>query len=155
MPLAQQVSLDFRYNRCFNTINSLQASWECDSELSYDDFCNGVCDCTGCEDEQDCTDDEIEDWFAADTATDGDEYFYCEDGDQISGSWVCDDDCDCHPDCEDELPCKNGTGTISIEFGGIEVNLNLKQQGGKFGVKTHDLLEGIYDCLFHWDCPWN
>ena len=104
-------------------------------------YCNGECDCNECYDEYNCDDGE------------GKETFYCDDGDDVSASWVCDDYCDC-TGCEDEVSCPDGLGVTRIDLGGISVNLNLKHDGGKYGVMTVDVIEDVIDCLLHGDCPW-
>ena len=82
---------------------------------------------------------------------------YCDDGERLSESDLCDDYCDC-TGCEDELSCEDGAGVTRVDLGGISMSLNLKHDGGKFGFMTQDLIvgvvNGVFECILHGDCPW-
>ena len=82
---------------------------------------------------------------------DREEYSYCDDGDRIPKSYICDDYCDCMG-CEDEVPCEDGLGVTRVDLGGVSMTLNLQHDGGKYGVMTVDLIAGIFECLLHGDC---
>ena len=63
------------------------------------------------------------------------------------------------------MPCEDGLGITKIDLGSVSMKLNLKHDGGKYGVMTVDLLEGagevlggavfgIFGCILYGDCPW-
>jgi len=89
----------------------------------------------GGEEAEECEDPEEED-------------FYCTDGDSIPADYVCDDYCDCMG-CEDEVPCENGLGVTRIDLAGLSMALNLKHEGGQYGIMTTNLIGGIFYCILH------
>merc|ERR1712176_284965 len=94
-----------------------------------------------------CGEEEWGEETAADEAADADEYKYCDDGDRLYESDMCDDYCDCMG-CEDEMDCKDGMGVTRVDLGSVQMNLNLKHDGGKYGVMTTDLIAGLVHCIF-------
>ena len=95
--------------------------------------------------------DDINDDDGADEEGDDDaeeDRFYCANGYSVPAHYVCDNDCDC-VGCEDEESCEDGLGVTKINLGEISMALNLKHDGGQYGIMTTDLIQAIFYCILH------